>query len=134
MHHEKNGHTCQASAAALTQLRHSCNAAWLHDLWFHDKSQDLKWNSGFYFLPVVTVLSPTVSYLHLTQKEEPSVVINGEVTMMPDIDEVFKSIEAFEMKMEWLTSSKLGKVLKQVGALDNSKVPLDEKYNIRARA
>ncbi|CAH7685588.1 hypothetical protein PPACK8108_LOCUS20145 [Phakopsora pachyrhizi] len=40
---------------------------------------------------------------------------------MPDIDEVFKSIEAFEMKMEWLTSSKLGKVLKQVGALDNSK-------------
>ncbi|KAI8461287.1 hypothetical protein BY996DRAFT_6408785 [Phakopsora pachyrhizi] len=121
----------------------------------HDKSQDLKWNSGFYFLPVVTVLSPTVSYLHLTQKEEPLVVINGKVTvrnwrhrlqraflgksdvnekMMPDIDEVFKSIEAFEMKMEWLTSSKLGKVLKQVGALDNSKVPLDEKYNIRARA
>ncbi|CAH7672146.1 hypothetical protein PPACK8108_LOCUS6937 [Phakopsora pachyrhizi] len=54
--------------------------------------------------------------------------------MMPDIDEVFKSIEAFEMKTEWLTSSKLGKVLKQVGTLDNSKVPLDEKYNIRARA
>ncbi|CAH7675349.1 hypothetical protein PPACK8108_LOCUS10346 [Phakopsora pachyrhizi] len=54
--------------------------------------------------------------------------------MMPDINEVFKSIEAFEMKTEWLTSSKLGKVLKQVGALDNSKVPLDEKYNIRARA
>ncbi|KAI8446481.1 hypothetical protein BY996DRAFT_6422418 [Phakopsora pachyrhizi] len=53
---------------------------------------------------------------------------------MPDINEVFKSIEAFEMKTEWLTSSKLGKVLKQVGALDNSKVPLDEKYNIRARA
>ncbi|CAH7690942.1 hypothetical protein PPACK8108_LOCUS26435 [Phakopsora pachyrhizi] len=53
---------------------------------------------------------------------------------MPDIDEVFKSIEAFEMKTEWLTSSKLGKVLKQVGTLDNSKVPLDEKYNIRARA
>ncbi|CAH7669479.1 hypothetical protein PPACK8108_LOCUS4103 [Phakopsora pachyrhizi] len=41
--------------------------------------------------------------------------------MMPDIDEVFKSIETFEMKMECLTSSKLGKVLKQVGALDNSK-------------
>ncbi|KAI8460629.1 hypothetical protein BY996DRAFT_6548591 [Phakopsora pachyrhizi] len=40
---------------------------------------------------------------------------------MPDIDEVFKSIETFEMKMECLTSSKLGKVLKQVGALDNSK-------------
>ncbi|CAH7671593.1 hypothetical protein PPACK8108_LOCUS6387 [Phakopsora pachyrhizi] len=82
-------------------------------------------------------------FFSLTQKEEPSVVINGEVTvrdwrhriqraflgksdvnekMMPDINEVFKSIEAFEMKMEWLTSSKLGKVLKQVGALDNSKM------------
>ncbi|KAI8452382.1 hypothetical protein BY996DRAFT_4529703, partial [Phakopsora pachyrhizi] len=89
------------------------------------------------------------------KKEEPAVVINGEVTvrdwrhrlqraflgksdvtekMMPDIDEVFKSIEAFEMKTEWLTSSKLGKVLKRVGVLDDSKVPLDEKYNIRARA
>ncbi|CAH7668231.1 hypothetical protein PPACK8108_LOCUS2707, partial [Phakopsora pachyrhizi] len=88
-------------------------------------------------------------------KEEPSVVNNGEVTvrnwrhrlqraflgksdvnekMMPDIDEVFKSIEAFEMKMEWLTSSKLGKVLKQVGALDNSKVPLDEKDKGRGDA
>ncbi|CAH7674226.1 hypothetical protein PPACK8108_LOCUS9138 [Phakopsora pachyrhizi] len=53
---------------------------------------------------------------------------------MPDIDEVFKSIEAFEMKMEWLTSSKLGKVLKQVGALDNSKVPLDEKDKGRGDA
>lgn len=59
-----------------------------------------------------------------------------EVTeeMMPEIDTVFSDIEKFEMKTEWLTSSKLAKVLKRLGVLDDSKVPLDSKYHIRARA
>ncbi|POW20615.1 hypothetical protein PSHT_03313 [Puccinia striiformis] len=51
--------------------------------------------------------------------------------LMPEIDEVFTEIEEFEMKTEWLT---LAKVLKRVGVLEDSKVPLDAKYSIRARA
>ncbi|MBW0482451.1 hypothetical protein O181_022166 [Austropuccinia psidii MF-1] len=54
--------------------------------------------------------------------------------MMPEIDDVFKDIEAFEMKTEWLTASKLGKVLKRIGVLDDSKIPSNYKYNIKARA
>lgn len=59
-----------------------------------------------------------------------------EVTeeMMPEIDQTFTDIEGFEMKTEWLTASKLGKVLKRIGALEDSKVPLDEKYHIRSRS
>ncbi|KAH9809351.1 hypothetical protein DFH28DRAFT_834488, partial [Melampsora americana] len=59
-----------------------------------------------------------------------------EVTeeMMPEIDQTFTDIEGFEMKTEWLTVSKLGKVLKRIGALEDSKVPLDEKYHIRSRS
>jgi len=89
------------------------------------------------------------------KKEEPAVPVDGksvvrewrhrlqrlflgkaELTekMMPEIDGVFTDIEEFEMKTEWLTSSKLAKVLKRVGVLEDSKVPLDAKYNIRARA
>ncbi|KAG0142236.1 hypothetical protein CROQUDRAFT_242495 [Cronartium quercuum f. sp. fusiforme G11] len=53
-----------------------------------------------------------------------------EVTdkMMPDIDQTFKDIEGFEMKTEWLT------VLKRIGALEDGKVPLDDKYHIRHRS
>ncbi|KAI8442599.1 hypothetical protein BY996DRAFT_4605684 [Phakopsora pachyrhizi] len=32
-HHKKKSHTCQTSAPALTQLKHSCNAGCLHDSW-----------------------------------------------------------------------------------------------------
>ncbi|EGG07321.1 uncharacterized protein MELLADRAFT_77589 [Melampsora larici-populina 98AG31] len=59
-----------------------------------------------------------------------------EVTeeMMPEIDQTFTDIEGFEMKTEWLTASKLGKVLKRIGALEDSKVPLDDTYHIRSRS
>lgn len=89
------------------------------------------------------------------KKEEPVVPVDGEAVvrewrhrlqrlflgkaaltekMMPEIDGVFTDIEQFEMKTEWLTSSKLAKVLKRVGVLEDSKVPMDAQYNIRARA
>lgn len=54
--------------------------------------------------------------------------------MMPEVDQVIKDIEAFEMKTEWLTSSKLAKVLKRVGVLDDSKVPMNDTYNFKSRA
>lgn len=54
--------------------------------------------------------------------------------MMPEIHEVFSAIEAFEMKSEWLHASKLAKVLKRVGVLDDHKVPLEAQYNIRGRS
>ncbi|KAA1093801.1 hypothetical protein PGTUg99_030128 [Puccinia graminis f. sp. tritici] len=89
------------------------------------------------------------------KKEEPAAPVDGEAVvrewrhrlqrlflgkaalnekMMPEIDGVFTDIEQFEMQTEWLTSSKLAKVLKRVGVLEDSKVPLDAKYSIRARA
>ncbi|PLW05144.1 hypothetical protein PCANC_27651 [Puccinia coronata f. sp. avenae] len=54
--------------------------------------------------------------------------------MMPQIDHIFTDIEQYEMQIEWLNSSKLPKVLQRVVELEESKVPLDARYNIRARA
>ncbi|WAQ90426.1 hypothetical protein PtA15_12A415 [Puccinia triticina] len=89
------------------------------------------------------------------KKEEPVVPVDGESVvrewrhrlqrlflsktvltekMMPEIDGVFTDIEQFEMKTEWLTSSKLGKVLKRVGILEERQIPLEAQYSIRARA
>ncbi|WAR57279.1 hypothetical protein PtB15_8B326 [Puccinia triticina] len=53
--------------------------------------------------------------------------------MMPEIDAVFTDIEQCEMKTEWLTSSKLGKVLKRARVLEERKIPLEAKYNSRGR-
>ncbi|KAH9445713.1 hypothetical protein MJO28_012422 [Puccinia striiformis f. sp. tritici] len=99
--------------------------------------------------------APALKKRGLKKKEVPEVPLDGESVvrewrhqlqrlflgkvaltedLMPEIDEVFTEIEEFEMKTEWLTSSKLAKVLKRVGVLEDSKVPLDAKYSIRARA
>ncbi|KAH9455197.1 hypothetical protein Pst134EA_022671 [Puccinia striiformis f. sp. tritici] len=105
--------------------------------------------------PEPAVVAPALKKRGLKKKEVPEVPLDGESVvrewrhqlqrlflgkvaltedLMPEIDEVFTEIEEFEMKTEWLTSSKLAKVLKRVGVLEDSKVPLDAKYSIRARA
>lgn len=85
--------------------------------------------------PVVTVDGETVvrEWRHRLQR-----LFLGKTAltekMIPEIDGVFTDIEQYDMQIEWLTASKLSKVLKRVGELEESKIPLDARYNIRARA
>ncbi|GAA5839873.1 hypothetical protein JCM3766R1_004708 [Sporobolomyces carnicolor] len=53
---------------------------------------------------------------------------------MPKCAEIFDAMEKFEMKAEWLSESKLGKVLKRVALLKEDVIPDGDKYDFRKRS
>ncbi|KAL1945865.1 hypothetical protein VTO73DRAFT_1867 [Trametes versicolor] len=54
---------------------------------------------------------------------------------MPSLDQLFTSVETYDnMTIEYLTFSKIGKVMRHIHALSDDKVPRDEEFKFRERA
>ncbi|KAF8513903.1 hypothetical protein BU17DRAFT_68581 [Hysterangium stoloniferum] len=55
---------------------------------------------------------------------------------MPEYDQLFTVIENHELTIEQLTFSKLGKLMRHISQLDQTRYPIanEERYNIRGRA
>ncbi|KAH9859001.1 hypothetical protein C2E23DRAFT_717222 [Lenzites betulinus] len=54
---------------------------------------------------------------------------------MPALDQLFTTVETYEhMTIEYLTFSKIGKVMRHIHALGTDKVPRDEEFKFRDRA
>jgi len=54
---------------------------------------------------------------------------------MPALGDLFDTIEGYEgMTVQYLSFSKIGKVMRHINALSLEKVPLDDKYKFRERA
>ncbi|KAI8992925.1 hypothetical protein BD414DRAFT_412571 [Trametes punicea] len=54
---------------------------------------------------------------------------------MPALDHLFSTVESYEnMTIEYLTFSKIGKVMRHIHALNDDKVPRDDEFKFRERA
>ncbi|GAA5820668.1 hypothetical protein JCM3770_004958 [Rhodotorula araucariae] len=53
---------------------------------------------------------------------------------MPKCAEYFDAMEKFDMKKEWLTESKLAKVLKRIALMQDGQIPDEDKYSFRQRS
>ncbi|KAI0644711.1 hypothetical protein C8Q79DRAFT_790447 [Trametes meyenii] len=54
---------------------------------------------------------------------------------MPTLDQLFSTVETYEnMTIEYLTFSKIGKVMRHIHALSDDKVPRDDEFKFRERA
>ncbi|KAJ7082124.1 hypothetical protein C8R44DRAFT_823154 [Mycena epipterygia] len=54
---------------------------------------------------------------------------------MPAVDALFTTVEGYQnMNIDYLTFSKIGKVMRHIHLLDAHKVPRDEEFNFRERA
>jgi len=53
---------------------------------------------------------------------------------MEDMDKTFTAIEAFNMSVDNLSYSKIGKVMRHIAKLEVSAIPDEDKYNFRDRA
>ncbi|KAI0364417.1 Tudor/PWWP/MBT, partial [Pilatotrama ljubarskyi] len=54
---------------------------------------------------------------------------------MPGLDQLFSTVENYEnMTIEYLTFSKIGKVMRHIHALSDDKVPRDDEFKFRERA
>ncbi|BGP49222.1 hypothetical protein JCM10450v2_005105 [Rhodotorula kratochvilovae] len=53
---------------------------------------------------------------------------------MPKCAEYFDAMEKFDMKKEWLTESKLAKVLKRIALMKDGQIPDEDKYSFRQRS
>ncbi|KAJ7085161.1 hypothetical protein B0H15DRAFT_931873 [Mycena belliarum] len=54
---------------------------------------------------------------------------------MPDIDTLFTAVEGYQdMNIDYLTFSKIGKVMRHIHLLEANKVPRDEEFKFRERA
>lgn len=59
---------------------------------------------------------------------------NPPADEMPKCAQYFDDMEKFKMEKEWLTESKLAKVLKRIALLKDGVIPDDEKYKFRQRS
>ncbi|KAI0633492.1 hypothetical protein C8Q77DRAFT_791919 [Trametes polyzona] len=54
---------------------------------------------------------------------------------MPGLDQLFSTVESYDkMSIEYLTFSKIGKVMRHIHALTDDKVPRDDEFKFRERA
>lgn len=53
---------------------------------------------------------------------------------MTKCNEYFVAMEAFEMRIDWLTDSKLGKVLRHINVLADGVIPREDDFHFRERS
>ncbi|KAF8149342.1 hypothetical protein B0H34DRAFT_785371 [Crassisporium funariophilum] len=72
---------------------------------------------------------------HKLQKTFLSAKIVPKAETMPEIDALFTTVEDYDgMTIEQLQYSKIGKVMRHIAALGDTKIPRDDEFKFRARA